>query len=61
VVGTAGQVAEQLNDLFAAGAEFLTLRVNFDFVERSALHEQLARLAEEVAPMLRVPETARAV
>ncbi len=52
VIGPPAQVADELNELFAAGAEFLVLRLNFDFVERAALHENLARLAEEVAPLL---------
>lgn len=60
VIGSAERVAQELNALFAAGADFLALRLNFDFVERPALHEQIARLAEEVAPLLEVPAAAPA-
>jgi len=59
VVGGPAQVAEELNELYAAGVEFLVLRANFDFVGRSELREQLAALAEEVAPRLE-PAAARA-
>jgi alkanesulfonate monooxygenase SsuD/methylene tetrahydromethanopterin reductase-like flavin-dependent oxidoreductase (luciferase family) len=58
VVGSPEQVAEGLNALYAAGAELLVLRVNFDFVERAELREQLHALAEEVVPMLE-PAVAR--
>jgi alkanesulfonate monooxygenase SsuD/methylene tetrahydromethanopterin reductase-like flavin-dependent oxidoreductase (luciferase family) len=59
VVGGADEVAEGLNELYAAGVELLVLRVNFDFVERAELREQLHALAEEVAPRLE-PAPARA-
>jgi alkanesulfonate monooxygenase SsuD/methylene tetrahydromethanopterin reductase-like flavin-dependent oxidoreductase (luciferase family) len=59
VVGPPERVAEQLNDLYAAGAEFLVLRANFDFVERAELREQLELLAEGVVPLLD-PAAARA-
>jgi alkanesulfonate monooxygenase SsuD/methylene tetrahydromethanopterin reductase-like flavin-dependent oxidoreductase (luciferase family) len=52
VVGSAEQVAEGLNALYAAGAQLLVLRVNFDFVAPAELREQLHALAEEVVPML---------
>ena len=52
VVGPAEQVAEGLNALYAAGADFLVLRVNFDYVERAELREKLHALAEEVVPLL---------
>jgi len=60
VIGPPAEVAERLNELFAAGAEFLVLRLNFDFVERLELHESLTRLAEDVAPLLPVPAPAGA-
>jgi alkanesulfonate monooxygenase SsuD/methylene tetrahydromethanopterin reductase-like flavin-dependent oxidoreductase (luciferase family) len=59
VVGPAEQVAEGLNALYAAGAEFLVLRVNFDFVERAELREKLHAVAEDVVPLLE-PAGARA-
>jgi len=58
-VGPPERVVEELNALYAAGAEFLVLRVNFDFVERAELHEQLHALAELVVPLLE-PTAARA-
>jgi alkanesulfonate monooxygenase SsuD/methylene tetrahydromethanopterin reductase-like flavin-dependent oxidoreductase (luciferase family) len=60
VVGPPEQAAEELNALFAAGVEFLVLRVNFDFVERAELREKLHLLAEEVVPLLE-PAPAAAV
>ena len=58
VVGPAEQVAQELNALYAAGVEFLVLRVNFDFVERGELREKLQALAEDVVPLLE-PAAAR--
>jgi alkanesulfonate monooxygenase SsuD/methylene tetrahydromethanopterin reductase-like flavin-dependent oxidoreductase (luciferase family) len=55
VIGPAQRVAEALNELIAAGAEFLVLRLNFDVISRTQLHEALARLSEEVVPMLEAP------
>lgn len=52
VVGAPDRVAEELNALYAAGVEFLVLRVNFDFVERGELREKLQALAEDVVPLL---------
>lgn len=52
MMGSAEQVAEGLAALVTAGADFLTLRVNFDVVERAELHEQLRRLSDEVVPLL---------
>jgi len=52
VVGSAERVAEGLNELYAAGVEFLVLRVNFDFVERAELRDQLHALAQDVVPLL---------
>jgi alkanesulfonate monooxygenase SsuD/methylene tetrahydromethanopterin reductase-like flavin-dependent oxidoreductase (luciferase family) len=59
VVGSSEAVAEGLNALYAAGAEFLVLRVSFDFVGRAELAEQLHALAEQVVPLLE-PAAARA-
>jgi hypothetical protein len=58
VVGPPELVVEGLNELYAAGVEFLVLRLNFDFVERVELSEQLHALAEYVVPHLEPPAAA---
>jgi len=50
IVGGPDEVAAELGRLFASGVSFVVVRLNFDFVERDALHEQVARLAEDVVP-----------
>jgi alkanesulfonate monooxygenase SsuD/methylene tetrahydromethanopterin reductase-like flavin-dependent oxidoreductase (luciferase family) len=52
VVGGPEEVAESLAGWLEIGAQLVVARVNFDFVEQAALHEQVARLAEEVTPLL---------
>jgi alkanesulfonate monooxygenase SsuD/methylene tetrahydromethanopterin reductase-like flavin-dependent oxidoreductase (luciferase family) len=52
IVGSAEDVAAGIADLFDAGVTHLALRLKYDFVERAAMHEQIARVAEEVAPLL---------
>jgi alkanesulfonate monooxygenase SsuD/methylene tetrahydromethanopterin reductase-like flavin-dependent oxidoreductase (luciferase family) len=52
LVGPAEHVAEGLGALFEAGADFVMLRLVFDMVERAELHEQLERVATQVAPLL---------
>jgi alkanesulfonate monooxygenase SsuD/methylene tetrahydromethanopterin reductase-like flavin-dependent oxidoreductase (luciferase family) len=52
IVGSPEAVAAGLSELFDAGVTHVALRVKYDFVERPAMREQLARLAEEVAPLL---------
>jgi alkanesulfonate monooxygenase SsuD/methylene tetrahydromethanopterin reductase-like flavin-dependent oxidoreductase (luciferase family) len=52
IVGSAEQVAEGLAALFAAGVTHIALRLNYDFMERAAAHEQIARVAQELAPLL---------
>lgn len=50
--GTAEEVAESLRAVLATGVEYLALRPVYEFVEQAELHEQLRRIAEEVAPLL---------
>ena len=50
--GSADLVVEALRAVVDAGVEYLALRPVFEFVEQEELHEQLQRLAEEVAPQL---------
>lgn len=52
LVGGPDEVASGLAALREAGAELFAVRLQFDFVEQAELHEQVARLAEEVAPRL---------
>jgi alkanesulfonate monooxygenase SsuD/methylene tetrahydromethanopterin reductase-like flavin-dependent oxidoreductase (luciferase family) len=52
VVGGPDEVAASLVEWFDIGAQLVVARVNFDFVEQPELHEQVARLAEQVAPLL---------
>ena len=52
IVGSAEEVAEGLAALFDAGVTHIALRANYDFFERAVVHEQVARLAEEMAPLL---------
>lgn len=54
-VGTAPEVAEALQEVIDAGVEYLALRPVFEFVEPAALADQLRRIAEDVAPLLRFP------
>ena len=50
--GSAEQVAGQLRELLDAGVEHVAVRSAFEFVEQPALHDQMHRLADEVAPLL---------
>jgi alkanesulfonate monooxygenase SsuD/methylene tetrahydromethanopterin reductase-like flavin-dependent oxidoreductase (luciferase family) len=50
--GNADRVVEALSAVVEAGVEYLALRPVFEFVEQAELHEQLHRLAAEVAPRL---------
>ena len=50
--GRADAVAEALRTVLDAGVDYLALRPVFEFVEQAELHEQLERLAGEVAPHL---------
>lgn len=52
LIGGPDAVAEGLQELCEAGASYLVIRLNFDFLEQAALQEQVARLAEEVVPRL---------
>jgi alkanesulfonate monooxygenase SsuD/methylene tetrahydromethanopterin reductase-like flavin-dependent oxidoreductase (luciferase family) len=52
IVGSVQEVAAGIADLFDAGVTHLALRLKYDFIERAATHEQIARVAEEVAPLL---------
>ncbi len=52
VVGSVEAVLEALMPWIELGAELVVARVNFDFVEQGALHERMARLAENVMPAL---------
>ncbi len=52
IVGSPEHVASGLAELFAAGVTHIALRLKYDFVERQAMHEQIARVADEVAPIL---------
>jgi alkanesulfonate monooxygenase SsuD/methylene tetrahydromethanopterin reductase-like flavin-dependent oxidoreductase (luciferase family) len=50
--GPAEEVAGALREVLDAGVEYLALRPVFEFVDQAELHEQLSRIAEEVAPLL---------
>ncbi len=50
--GPAERVAEALREVLDAGVDYLAVRPVFEFVEQAELHEQLRRIAEEVAPLL---------
>lgn len=52
IAGPAGQVADLLGELLVEGVDFLLLRLCYDFLAPQQLHEQIARVAEEVAPLL---------
>lgn len=52
VIGAPSLVVERLDELFAAGADFLSLRFNFDFVDPTELRLKLRELAELVIPRL---------
>lgn len=52
LVGSAEQIAERLVEDAAAGVELHCLRVNYDFTSRNEVHEQLHRIAEELAPLV---------
>ena len=52
LIGSPEEIAEGLAALFGAGADFLTLRVNFDIADRAALRDQLHRIAETLPPLL---------
>jgi len=51
-LGSPEEVAAALRDVMGAGVDHVAVRFAFEFVEQPALHEQLHRLAEEVAPQL---------
>lgn len=51
-VGPAEQVADALRTVFSAGVEYVAVRPVYELVEQSELHDQLHRIAEEVAPLL---------
>lgn len=53
VIGAPSFVVERLDELYTAGADFLSLRLNFDFVEPVELRTKLRELAELVIPQLR--------
>ena len=50
--GSPDEVTAALRDLFEAGVEHVAVRFAFEFVDQSALREQMHRVAEEVAPLL---------
>jgi alkanesulfonate monooxygenase SsuD/methylene tetrahydromethanopterin reductase-like flavin-dependent oxidoreductase (luciferase family) len=50
--GSAEEVAAQLREVLDAGVAYLALRPVFEFVEPAELHEQLRRIAGELAPLL---------
>jgi alkanesulfonate monooxygenase SsuD/methylene tetrahydromethanopterin reductase-like flavin-dependent oxidoreductase (luciferase family) len=50
--GSADEVAARLRELLDAGVEHLAVRFSFEFVEQAALHDQMHRLASDVAPLL---------
>lgn len=52
LIGSPEEVAERLAALLDAGAEHLTLRVNFDMVGQAELRDQLHRIAETLPPLL---------
>jgi alkanesulfonate monooxygenase SsuD/methylene tetrahydromethanopterin reductase-like flavin-dependent oxidoreductase (luciferase family) len=51
-VGGTEAVAETLRALREAGATDLMARLSFDFVEAPVVHDQIARLRDEVLPLL---------
>lgn len=52
IVGPPEVVAAGIAELFEAGVEHLAVRLNFEFLARARVHEQVDRLAREVAPVL---------
>jgi alkanesulfonate monooxygenase SsuD/methylene tetrahydromethanopterin reductase-like flavin-dependent oxidoreductase (luciferase family) len=52
IVGSPEEVAQGLADLFEAGVTHIAVRLKYDFVERAVVHDQIARVAQEVAPLL---------
>jgi alkanesulfonate monooxygenase SsuD/methylene tetrahydromethanopterin reductase-like flavin-dependent oxidoreductase (luciferase family) len=50
--GSANEVAAELRELLDAGIEHVAVRSMFEFVDQAALHDQMHRLAVEVAPQL---------
>lgn len=52
IIGTAEEVAGRLREDAAAGVEFHTLRLNYDYTSQAELREQLHRVAEQVAPLV---------
>jgi alkanesulfonate monooxygenase SsuD/methylene tetrahydromethanopterin reductase-like flavin-dependent oxidoreductase (luciferase family) len=54
LIGPAAHVAAGLGELFEAGADLVMLRLVFDFVDGAHVREQIARIADEVAPLLPV-------
>jgi alkanesulfonate monooxygenase SsuD/methylene tetrahydromethanopterin reductase-like flavin-dependent oxidoreductase (luciferase family) len=58
IIGPADQVIEGLSEVAAAGVDDVVFRVVIEGAPRSAIHEVLHRLAEEVMPALRDVEAA---
>jgi alkanesulfonate monooxygenase SsuD/methylene tetrahydromethanopterin reductase-like flavin-dependent oxidoreductase (luciferase family) len=52
IAGPPRHVADALDRLLAAGVDLLVVRLVFDFLSRAELHEQMHRLAADVAPLL---------
>lgn len=52
LVGGPEHVADGLQALLDGGADLIVIRPVFDFVERAELHEQLERIAADVAPRI---------
>lgn len=52
LIGSPQEVAEGMRALLQAGAEFFTLRINFDMASDSELREQLHQIAETLPPLL---------
>jgi len=52
IVGSADEVATGLTELFEAGADLVSIRTLFDFVDRPEFRAQVARIANEVLPVL---------
>jgi alkanesulfonate monooxygenase SsuD/methylene tetrahydromethanopterin reductase-like flavin-dependent oxidoreductase (luciferase family) len=52
LAGPPETVAAGLGELFDAGVTHLAARLNFDFLDRAAVHRQVELLATEVAPRL---------
>jgi alkanesulfonate monooxygenase SsuD/methylene tetrahydromethanopterin reductase-like flavin-dependent oxidoreductase (luciferase family) len=50
--GPADRVAGLLREVLDAGVDYLAVRPVFEFVDQAELHEQLRRIADEVAPLL---------